>query len=309
MNKNRFTVMLIPHWGKGPVTVSLSLKLIRFISFCAAAAVMVLAFLGYDYLIMQSKMEELHRLEALNELKDAQLEYFAKETRELTLKMNNIEEMDREVRKLLEMDEFNLSKTDLTLKDRAILPSRGLSIGGEDLGTNLEQIELSADYAFYQLEAVKNNLPAAGERLEELLVLIEEEKTRLAGTPSIWPTQGRITSPFGYRRSPFTRRVAFHEGIDIGASRGTPVKTAADGIVTMAKYNGGFGRTVKIKHPYGHVTVYAHLTRYDVKEGDEVKQGEVIGYVGSTGYSTGSHLHYEVHVGGSPADPMNFLPE
>lgn len=117
----------------------------------------------------------------------------------------------------------------------------------------------------------------------------------------IWPVSGPITSPFGERWG------GFHPGIDIGASMGTPIKAAASGRVIVSGYNGGYGNLVVIDHGNGLATAYAHQSSIAVSVGQQVGQGQVIGYVGSTGFSTGPHLHFEVRVNGSPVDPMGYL--
>ena len=117
----------------------------------------------------------------------------------------------------------------------------------------------------------------------------------------IWPVSGPITSPFGMRWG------SLHPGLDIGAGMGTPIKAAAAGRVLVAGYNGGYGNLVVIDHGNGLATAYAHQSQIAVSVGQQVAQGQVIGYVGSTGFSTGPHLHFEVRVNGSPVDPMGYL--
>jgi murein DD-endopeptidase MepM/ murein hydrolase activator NlpD len=112
---------------------------------------------------------------------------------------------------------------------------------------------------------------------------------------------------FGVRLDPFSGEGAMHTGIDISAPYGTPVHATADGIVIHAGWNGGYGRCVIIDHGNNYQTWYAHLSRMDVIEGQEIRQGEVLGGVGSTGRSTGSHLHYEVRIASTPVNPYRFL--
>jgi len=126
--------------------------------------------------------------------------------------------------------------------------------------------------------------------------------------PAIWPIDGRLMSPFGRRNDPFSDEGAYHQGVDISAPEGTPVKAAADGVVTYAQYQaGGYGRLVVIAHNTGMQSFYAHLSKFDVIAGQEIRQGEIIGRVGSSGRVTAPHLHYEVHVGGAPVNPYRFL--
>lgn len=136
------------------------------------------------------------------------------------------------------------------------------------------------------------------------------QKNTPAGTGHlIWPVpQHRITSGYGYRRHPIFRVVKFHSGIDLAAPYGQQISAADSGIVSEAKYWGGYGNMIVIDHGRGISTVYAHLSRFYVQSGQKVNKGDTIGLVGSTGYSTGPHLHFEVRVGGSTANPLSYLP-
>jgi len=125
--------------------------------------------------------------------------------------------------------------------------------------------------------------------------------------PNIWPIDGRLMGPFGGRSDPFSGEGAYHTGVDISAPTGTPVKAAADGVVSYAQYFGGYGRLVIVTHSSGIQTYYAHLSKFDVIAGQEIRQSELVGRVGSTGRVTAPHLHYEVRVGGAPVNPYRFL--
>lgn len=125
--------------------------------------------------------------------------------------------------------------------------------------------------------------------------------------PSAWPINGRLMGGFGVRSDPFSGEGAMHTGVDISAPVGTPVHATADGIVIHAGWNGGYGRCVIIDHGNNYQTWYAHLSRLDVIQGQEIRQGETLGAVGSSGRSTGSHLHYEVRIGSTPVNPYRFL--
>ena len=124
---------------------------------------------------------------------------------------------------------------------------------------------------------------------------------RVSGAGLIWPTRGSVTSGFGYRWG------RMHTGIDIAAPTGTPIRAAKGGQVISAGYMGGYGNCVVIDHGGGFTTLYAHMSRIGAGDGSSVSQGDVIGYVGSTGHSTGPHLHFETRVGGSPQNPMRYL--
>jgi murein DD-endopeptidase MepM/ murein hydrolase activator NlpD len=131
--------------------------------------------------------------------------------------------------------------------------------------------------------------------------------TELADAPSLWPVEGRVTSSFGERQDPINGEGAFHRGIDIEASYGTPVRAAADGNVEMAAMASGYGREVMIDHGHQVLTVYAHLSTIAVFAGEHVTRGQVVGYVGQSGRATGPHLHYEVRVHNVPVNPHKYL--
>jgi murein DD-endopeptidase MepM/ murein hydrolase activator NlpD len=136
-----------------------------------------------------------------------------------------------------------------------------------------------------------------------------DDALTLANAPSLWPVVGPVTSSFGERQDPFNGEGAFHAGIDISSSFGTPVRATADGTVEMADRASGYGREIVIDHGYGVKTVYGHLSGFAVTEGQEVTRGQVIGYVGTSGRSTGPHLHYEVRIRNTPVNPHKYLRE
>jgi len=144
----------------------------------------------------------------------------------------------------------------------------------------------------------------------DLTLLFERmasQRDLLSATPSVRPTGGWVSSGFGYRRDPFTGRSRLHKGMDFGANRGTPVYAPADGVVSFAGREGGYGKIVSIDHGYGIVTRYAHNSRLMVKSGQRVKRWDKIAEVGSTGRSSGPHLHYEVRLNGVPVNPEKYI--
>ena len=144
---------------------------------------------------------------------------------------------------------------------------------------------------------------------EEALSSLRTKGELLAQTPTISPVYSgyTITSRFGLRRDPFTGRRAHHNGLDFRAVPGTPIHATADGTVTFVGYNGDFGLCVELKHRDGIETAYAHLKNAAVKPGQKVTRGEKIGAVGSSGRSTGPHLHYEVRVDGRAVNPTKYI--
>lgn len=129
----------------------------------------------------------------------------------------------------------------------------------------------------------------------------------MAAAPSVWPVEGRITGPFGSRLDPFSGEGAFHRGVDISTGYGNAVVAPADGVISFADFSSGYGRLIMIEHGHGITTRYGHLSAFAVGEGQHVSRGDVIGYVGLSGRSTGPHLHYEVWVRGTPVNPYKYL--
>jgi murein DD-endopeptidase MepM/ murein hydrolase activator NlpD len=144
-------------------------------------------------------------------------------------------------------------------------------------------------------------------RLRSVKTDVDKRNALAAATPSIWPAHGWLTSTVGNRRDPINGDRDYHSGLDIAADHGSAVFATADGIVTHASREGAYGNLVVVDHGYGLETRYGHLSAYKVKPGAQVKRGEIVGLVGSTGRSTGSHLHYEVRVNGRLLNPLQLL--
>ena len=144
-------------------------------------------------------------------------------------------------------------------------------------------------------------------RLRNVRRDVERRQELAAATPSIWPAHGWLTGTFGGRSDPFTGEPGFHQGLDISTEKGQPVFATADGSIEAASYSGDYGNLIVLKHAFGLVTRYGHLSSFTVKPGQQVKRGDVIGYVGSTGRSTGAHLHYEILANGKLINPLQLL--
>ncbi len=157
------------------------------------------------------------------------------------------------------------------------------------------------------LNVLSDLLGVIGTRLDSVRAGVERREALVAATPSIWPVAGWLSSSFGRRQDPFTGSRDFHPGLDISAEYGQPVLATGDATVTGAGVNGAYGNMVVLDHGFGILTKYGHLSRIAVQLGSRVSRGDVIGYVGSTGRSTGSHLHYEVWMNGRLTNPMQLL--
>jgi murein DD-endopeptidase MepM/ murein hydrolase activator NlpD len=193
----------------------------------------------------------------------------------------------------------------LTARQRRALGKAG-AIGGqpEHVTPMFGAAIVSPESTFGLLREV---LGALERRLQLVRTDIERQEALAAAIPSIWPAHGWLAASFGTRRDPFSGEPAFHPALDISADSGRPVFATADGIVQSTSSSGAYGNLVVIAHEGGLKTRYAHLSRYVVSPGDRVIRGTVIGYVGTTGRTTGSHLHYEVWSGERPVNPLSFL--
>jgi murein DD-endopeptidase MepM/ murein hydrolase activator NlpD len=182
------------------------------------------------------------------------------------------------------------------------------AMGGSSTSRSLSPV---LDGAFGQADAafgvMRELLSVIANRLDSVRFGVERRQALAGATPSIWPVTGWLSSAYGSRRDPFTGDPNFHPGLDISASRGEPVRATADGVVTSAGPAGNYGNLVVVDHGFGIVTKYGHLSRFAVTDGQDVRRGDVIGFVGSTGRSTSPHLHYEIWTNDRLINPLRLL--
>ncbi|RAR74194.1 M23 family metallopeptidase [Flavobacterium aciduliphilum] len=162
-----------------------------------------------------------------------------------------------------------------------------------------------------KVDGITKALAVQSKSLDEILKLAKQKNKLLSAIPAIQPVKNEdlkhMASGFGYRSDPFTKARKMHEGMDFTAKTGTPIYATGDGIVKNADNSlSGYGNHIEIRHGYGYLTLYGHLSKYKVRPGQHVKRGDVIGFVGSTGRSEAPHLHYEVHKDGKVVNPINF---
>ncbi len=165
----------------------------------------------------------------------------------------------------------------------------------------------TSDSGSIDMESLKLQIKETMESVGEIKDYLREQKDLYLATPKGWPTDGHVTSDFGNRIHPKSGRKDYHTGLDIAADPGTAVTATADGIVSFAGWSGGSGNLVAIEHGFGFSTYYAHNRSLTVKVGQKVKRGDTIGHIGSTGNSTGPHVHYEVWRDGKPQNPSSYL--
>ena len=333
--KRTYTLMIVPHASDGDV-VSLRVPIFWLqlgSVFLVALWIGLLVFMN-AYLDMVGHMEELLYLRAVNRQQREQIVTLTRQAAELAAELQELQELERHVRTALGMDAAQAGREGATEVRVANVPAGQaleagrlhmaalLGVGGaEDSRAFTAAIPggpaaaaVQGDPALADLRqvaetlfAVRAALSQQRDGLEDVRSALADEQARREATPSIWPTRGLVTSGFGWRRSPFGWGRQFHGGLDIAAPRGSPVVATASGRVVFSGWDGAFGNAVIIDHGYGYRTLYAHNAYNTVRVGDMVRRGQVIAYVGSTGRSTGPHLHYEVHVNGRRVNPWNYL--
>jgi hypothetical protein len=219
----------------------------------------------------------------------------------------------------LDVHQLTAQVRDLALREERLRQMFGLAeipVGVRELGVGGLELPMAGKIPEYQQEIMAAELNLA--QLERMVALESEtwadaefslldRQARLLHTPSLIPTDGWISRSYGYKTDPFTGQRAFHAGIDVACNQGTEIIAPADGRVEYAGWKTGLGIMVKIDHGYGYATIYGHMSKNTVRTGQEVRRGEVIGKVGSTGHSTGPHLHYEVWKDGRAQNPLHYI--
>ena len=253
-------------------------------------------FLSAEYFNQKVNKTELEKLRAENlELKD--------KYEQLRWNLSEVEDryavlVDKEVkiRNLFDLPEINVEE-------------RQLGIGGPTSPSlvNLSETEQTALATEHEIDKLLRISNFELEKYNDVEQELTSVKVRLEHTPSIWPTKGWSSRGFGMKHDPFTGYKQMHRGIDIANHTGTPIIATADGTVEISSTQAGMGKYISINHGYGFQTRYGHLSKRLVKPGQKVKRGDIIAYMGSTGYSTGPHLHYEVIRNGKFLNPNDFI--
>ncbi len=294
----KITIFILPDGDSNARQISLPMFspviLILLFLLCSAA----LSWFIYDYCSIKIQMPRLAYLEKENEQKKQQLVHLAKRVDLISKDLGLQKDLSRKLKIMV-----NLQTDD----DESYGLGGPAPIFSERNKAKTEDDKELVRLMHSSLDNLENEVAVGELEMSDLLEFFENQKMLLASTPSIIPVNGWMSSRFGYRESPFTGKREFHRGIDIATKMGAPIVAPANGIVLYTGRDGGYGRVVTIKHGYGLVTKYAHLKKALVKKSQHVKRGETIALVGSTGRSTGPHLHYEVHLNKIAVDPLRYI--
>ncbi|TFE25816.1 M23 family metallopeptidase [Cohnella luojiensis] len=239
----------------------------------------------------------------------------SEQAKKINTRMNDIEKLESELKEMAGIETKDSDKAKVAGKsstgqetdDEGQFAMDG-GKGGEELPVTEEEMDLLVDQTMNAFHSLEDQIEWMKPELELTKEAVAKQQKLLAVTPTIWPTDSRrITSTFGIRKDPFTSRATYHAGLDIGGDTGDSIYAAADGTVIEAEYSSSHGNNVLIAHSNGLRTHYSHLSKILTEAGTKVSKGDIIAELGSTGRSTGPHLHYEVIINGENVDPRPYL--
>jgi len=289
----KYTVIIIPDKSSGTRRFGIASRTVWAAAICVLSLIAVSIFLVKDRVSLERKILGLQPLQKL-------LESLGNRIQALDGSLESLQKLEKQLRIMASVkprdlqSEFGLGGIS---KDDQSGSMEGLSPSGRRFVNRLNR-------QFLDLE---HRAASQQRAFEDLVSVFREKKVTLAHTPSVLPARGWLTSGFGRRYSPFTGRREFHSGIDIVARSGTPIMAPADGLVIKSKRERGYGNVLEIRHMQGIVTRYAHMKKNLVRAGMRVRRGDIMAQVGSTGRSTGPHLHYEVRLNGVAVNPMIYI--
>lgn len=271
-------------------------------SFIIASMVVVVflfianVFLTSSYVKSKSDAYQIARLESENAILAEKYTELHDKVTEITSQFEKVVEKEIVIRNIFSLPEIDEEQ-------------RQLGIGGPEkaVNENVSEVVQLARKTQLEIDALLRLARFENEQYEEVFGILAEKKTILDHTPSIIPARGYKGRGYGMRVDPFTGYKRFHYGLDISNKTGTPIYAAADGIVKYSGAAGELGKLVTINHGYGFQTRYGHLSKIKVKLGQKVRRGDLLGLMGSTGYSTGPHLHYEVLKDNQRVNPLEYI--
>ena len=295
--------------------LTLTTKQAKLVAIIGSVVLVLALVLGIWGIVRQAEIVQLRQQ---TQLQSEQLKLLQQKTEVLDKKIQNLNQISEENKQMLKGAESGTPAQGggdgSDPKQEAADNSEAQTLTAAQLSARLSKMDKEAQKLLVSFYTMRNILRDGG--AQDLMALQSINFSAGSGgavnstTPSIWPSKGVITSPFGSRVDPVTGAIgAFHEGIDIADDYGSQIVATAAGVVTFAGYtSGGYGNLVEIDHGNGFVTRYGHNSAVLVTVGMSVKQGQTIALMGSTGKSTGAHVHYEVRLNNTPVDPMIFLP-
>jgi murein DD-endopeptidase MepM/ murein hydrolase activator NlpD len=304
MPKHFYTLLIIPHKKKDSVKKFLATPIhFRIVS---AVSVVLFCFFGYcavDYLTIKLEQMELANLRELASTQQEQIDTLQEKISFFDRQLADLKQVDEKIRNMA--SELTGKRGKVAAKDKTPAREQLRGIGGPMPADEAGRNQLTG--LNRRMDRLLEDASARERSLAELQEYLRAQRSIAAVTPSTWPVAGWVTSEFGRRTNPFGGRGEFHTALDIATKLGAPIKAPADGIVANVEKRPDMGLMIQIEHGRGITTLYAHLFRSVVSKGQVVKRGDVIGYVGNSGRSTGAHLHYAVSLNGVYVNPRNYL--
>lgn len=305
MNTKRWTIVVLRGGSESVLQWNLRRRVLRAAPWVLLAGVLVVLVGTVGAVMAAGGENPLRVIQLAHENRLLEREIAAAQARLATVgeQVSGLVEQNRRVRVLAGLAGIDEEVLDVGVGG----PGLGSPEDGELWTLNPEASETA--YAIhYDLESIKRKAGLLAASFDEVAGNFESQRLRMETTPSILPVRGLLSSRFSRNRlHPIHDRRQPHPGIDIHAPKGSPIVAAANGIVRSARWRRGYGYTVEIDHGFGLSTLYAHASKLLVKSGQKVRRGDVVAQVGSTGISTGPHLHYEVRLNGSHVDPLNYV--
>jgi murein DD-endopeptidase MepM/ murein hydrolase activator NlpD len=304
MPKHFYTLLIIPHKKKDSVKKFLATPIhFRIVS---VVSVVLFCFFGYcavDYLTIKLEQMELANLRQLASTQQEQIDTLQDKISFFDRQLADLKQIDEKIRNMA--SELTGKSRKPSRKEDAKSREQVLGIGGPMPADEAGRDKLTG--LNRRMDRLLEDASARERSLAELQEYLRAQRSIAAVTPSILPVAGWVTSEFGRRTNPFGGRGEFHTALDIATKLGAPIQAPADGIVANVEKRPDMGLMIQIEHGRGIMTLYAHLFRAAVSKGQVVKNGEVIGYVGNSGRSTGPHLHYAVSLNGVYVNPRKYL--
>jgi murein DD-endopeptidase MepM/ murein hydrolase activator NlpD len=300
--ERRWTVMLVPHGSGASRAVEVSQTFVKALVGIGSVVTLTFLVLGVAAVARGVNITRSRALENENRLLADEIQRMRERMAGLRDTLHAFSEREQELRLLA-----GLAPTDTAVQQAGIGGPAGVWSERDSL-TRLGPLGAQALAARLDVDALARRANVLVRSLNEAYDSLAKHQARLAATPSIMPTKGWLTSAFARERfHPILHLARPHEGIDVSAPMGAEIEAPAAGVVTDIRWEEGYGNMITVDHGYGLVTRYAHCSKILVVRGQRVKRGQKIALVGSTGLSTGPHLHYEVWVNGKPVDPMKYV--
>ena len=299
-----FHIVVFPGATAHPRRFSIKRRTVKILMVGSLLAAVVEALFLVQYVTRSGEIWELEALRSETAQHRQQASTLSSSLEDLRKQLSTMREVNIRIRMMLGLNPPKVSPSPLGLGGKEE-SSAVMQLGG--LGGERETLASIAAQLQQKMVWLKDEAAVQEQYLQELKDIVGERKTQWASTPSIWPVRGWVSSGFGRRISPFTGKDTLHGGVDITAPMRTPVIATAAGTVTFAGNEAGLGNTASILHGYGMRSIYGHMDKLKVKTGQNVKRGDILGWVGNTGLSTGPHLHYEIEVSGATVDPLKYI--